>query len=153
MIRIILLGWVLIDRDGSLFRFVLNYLRDGDVTPPDSESDKHALLKEARYYGIDGLIKLMENHLFKPAAPMTRCVLPIVTCDEEDAALIASTRTGRPIVKFIYSRGNNKFSYTTPSDDALLRNIELFDKISLKFSGRILYVKEVSGKSGHICTW
>ncbi len=52
-----------------------------------------------------------------------------------------------------HSRGNNKFSYTTPSDDALLKNIELFDRISMKFSGRIQYVKDVTGKSEHICTW
>ncbi len=58
-----------------------------------------------------------------------------------------------PRVTKNYHFSNNKFSYTTVSDDALLRNIELFDKLSLKFSGRIVYAKDTTGKSGHICTW
>ena len=28
-----------------------------------------------------------------------------------------------------------------------------FDKLSMKFHKRILFAKEASGKSGHICTW
>ncbi len=38
------------------------------------------------------------------------------------------------------------------SDDNLLRNIELFDKLSLRFNGRILFIKDVIG-SQEICCW
>ena len=31
------------------------------------------------------------------------------------------------------------------SDDNLLKNIELFEKVSLRFNGRILFVKDVIG--------
>lgn len=42
---------VFIDRDGTTFRYVLNYLRDGHVTIPITES-REALMKEFDYYGI-----------------------------------------------------------------------------------------------------
>lgn len=34
----------------------------------------------------------------------------------------------------------------------MLKNIELFDKLSLRFSGRILFIKDVIGSS-EICCW
>ena len=43
------------------------------------------------------------------------------------------------------------FSFSN-SDDNLLKNIELFDKLSLRFNGRILFVKDVIG-SQEICCW
>nr|CAD7598267.1 unnamed protein product [Timema genevievae] len=42
-------------------------------------------------------------------------------------------------------------TYST-SDDNLLKNIELFDKLSLRFSGRVLFIKDVIGSS-EICCW
>ena len=38
------------------------------------------------------------------------------------------------------------------SDDNLLKNIELFDKLSLRFNRRILFIKDVIG-SQEICCW
>lgn len=52
----------------------------------------------------------------------------------------------------VVNRHNNKYSYTSTSDDNLLKNIELFDKLSLRFSGRILFIKDVIGSS-EICCW
>lgn len=52
----------------------------------------------------------------------------------------------------LINRHNNKYSYTNTSDDNLLKNIELFDKLSLRFSGRILFIKDVIGSS-EICCW
>lgn len=34
----------------------------------------------------------------------------------------------------------------------MLKNIELFDKLSLRFSGRVLFIKDVIG-SNEICCW
>ena len=50
------------------------------------------------------------------------------------------------------NRHNNKYSYTGASDDNLLKNIELFDKLSLRFSNRVLFIKDVIG-SNEICCW
>lgn len=58
----------------------------------------------------------------------------------------------QPVVKLLINRHNNKYSYTHTSDDNLLKNIELFDKLSLRFSGRILFIKDVIG-SNEICCW
>lgn len=58
----------------------------------------------------------------------------------------------QPVVKLLINRHNNKYSYTHTSDDNLLKNIELFDKLSLRFSGRILFIKDVIGSS-EICCW
>lgn len=41
--------------------------------------------------------------------------------------------------------------YST-SDDNLLKNIELFDKMSLRFGRRVLFIKDVIGSS-EICCW
>lgn len=37
------------------------------------------------------------------------------------------------------------------SDDNMLKNIELFDKLSLRFNGRILFIKDIIGDE--ICVW
>uniref|UniRef100_A0A3B3HYN6 Potassium channel tetramerization domain containing 13 n=1 Tax=Oryzias latipes TaxID=8090 RepID=A0A3B3HYN6_ORYLA len=57
----------------------------------------------------------------------------------------------QPVVKLQNNRGNNKYSYTSNSDDNLLKNIELFDKLVLRFNGRVLFVKDVLGDE--ICCW
>lgn len=38
------------------------------------------------------------------------------------------------------------------SDDNLLKNIELFDKLSVRFSSRIRFIKDIVGR-GEICCW
>jgi hypothetical protein len=43
---------IFIDRDGNLFRFVLNYLRDGQVCLPMTVS-KNSIINELIYFGID----------------------------------------------------------------------------------------------------
>ncbi|XP_065380852.1 BTB/POZ domain-containing adapter for CUL3-mediated RhoA degradation protein 3 isoform X3 [Macaca fascicularis] len=57
----------------------------------------------------------------------------------------------QPAVKLLYNRSNNKYSYTSNSDDNMLKNIELFDKLSLRFNGRVLFIKDVIGDE--ICCW
>ncbi|XP_030403694.1 BTB/POZ domain-containing adapter for CUL3-mediated RhoA degradation protein 1 [Gopherus evgoodei] len=57
----------------------------------------------------------------------------------------------QPVVKLLHNRSNNKYSYTSNSDDNLLKNIELFDKLALRFNGRVLFIKDVLGDE--ICCW
>ncbi|KAB0404074.1 hypothetical protein E2I00_000289 [Balaenoptera physalus] len=56
-----------------------------------------------------------------------------------------------PAVKLPYNRSNNKYLYTSNSDNGMLKNIELFDKLSLSFNGRVLFIKDVIGDE--ICCW
>lgn len=48
----------------------------------------------------------------------------------------------RPVICFLPSSN---------SDDNMLKNIELFDKLSLRFNGRVLFIKDVIGDE--ICCW
>lgn len=48
-------GWILIDRSGRHFGTILNYLRDGSVSLPESQRELEEVLSEARYYLIQGL--------------------------------------------------------------------------------------------------
>ena len=38
------------------------------------------------------------------------------------------------------------------SDDNLLKNIELFDKLAVRFSSRVKFVRDIVGR-GEICCW
>ena len=55
-----------IDRDGTHFRYILNYLRDGgfknDSLPSDRDIQKE-LLTEAEYYQLSGLVDLLQRIL------------------------------------------------------------------------------------------
>uniref|UniRef100_A0A3B3VFP8 BTB/POZ domain-containing adapter for CUL3-mediated RhoA degradation protein 2 n=1 Tax=Poecilia latipinna TaxID=48699 RepID=A0A3B3VFP8_9TELE len=141
-------GWVLIDRSGKHFNSILNYLRDGTVTLPKGRQAVQELLVEAKYYLIQGLVELCQNTLQgNKEQPM--CVIPVITSYKEEEQLVQSS--SKPVVKLLYNRSNNKYSYTSNSDDNLLKNIELFDRLSLSFNSRVLFFKDVIGDE--ICCW
>lgn len=52
-------GRYFIDRDGFLFRYVLDYLRDKQVVLPDHFPEKGRLRKEAEYFLLPDLVKLL----------------------------------------------------------------------------------------------
>uniref|UniRef100_A0A3B4V1N0 Potassium channel tetramerization domain containing 13 n=1 Tax=Seriola dumerili TaxID=41447 RepID=A0A3B4V1N0_SERDU len=124
-------GWVVLDRCGRHFGLVLNFLRDGSVPLPEEHRELDEVLKEAQYYRVQGLVQHCLNY---------RITL-IYSC----------SLSLQPVVKLQNNRGNNKYSYTSNSDDNLLKNIELFDKLVLRFNGRVLFVKDVLGDE--ICCW
>ncbi|XP_023220442.1 BTB/POZ domain-containing adapter for CUL3-mediated RhoA degradation protein 3 [Centruroides vittatus] len=144
-------GWILIDRCGKHFGTILNFLRDGSVSLPESTREVAELLAEAKYYLIQELIESCESALRKhdmEAVPI--CRVPLITSSKEEQNLISVST--KPVVKLLINRHNNKYSYTSTSDDNLLKNLELFDKLSLRFSGRVLFIKDVIG-SNEICCW
>lgn len=53
-------GAYFIDRDPKHFRFVLNFLRDGDVDLPEDDVALKQLLREAYFYQVSDLIKIIE---------------------------------------------------------------------------------------------
>lgn len=60
-------GCVFIDRDGTHFRYVLNYLRDGGVNMDCLPRDRQLLRelkKEATYYQLHGLLQQIEKCLY-----------------------------------------------------------------------------------------
>merc|ERR1719402_1232272 len=148
-------GWILIDRSGKHFGAILNFLRDGVVPLPENRRELAELHAEAKYYCIEELAQAAENNMIKlgdsypDVVPI--CRVPLITSQKEEQALI-STNMMKPVVKLLINRHNNKYSYTGASDDNILKNIELFDKLSLRFSSRVLFIKDVIGSS-EICCW
>ncbi|GCB67132.1 BTB/POZ domain-containing adapter for CUL3-mediated RhoA degradation protein 2 [Scyliorhinus torazame] len=143
-------GWILIDRCGKHFGTVLNYLRDDLINLPKSRREIKELLAEAKYYLIQGLVDVCQTALQeKNECCEVACTIPMITSPKEEERLIETC--AKPVVKLLHNRSNNKYSYTSNSDDNLLKNIELFDKLSLRFNGRVLFMKDVLGDE--ICCW
>ncbi|XP_078508543.1 BTB/POZ domain-containing adapter for CUL3-mediated RhoA degradation protein 1 [Lissotriton helveticus] len=143
-------GWILIDRSGKHFGTILNYLRDDSVSLPESQRELEEVLCEARYYLIQGLVESCQQAMQQKIEgfdPM--CLIPMVTSPKEEQKIISSC--AKPVVKLLHNRSNNKYSYTSNSDENLLKNIELFDKLALRFNGRVLFLKDVLGDE--ICCW
>ncbi|KAL7860573.1 hypothetical protein AOLI_G00169220 [Acnodon oligacanthus] len=143
-------GWVVLDRCGRHFPLVLNFLRDGTVPLPETQRELEEVLNEAQYYRLQGLIQHCLSTLQKRSEVFEGgCHIPMITSAKEEQRMISTCR--KPVVKLQNNRGNNKYSYTSNSDDNLLKNIELFDKLGLRFNGRVLFIKDVLGDE--ICCW
>jgi len=54
-------GSYFIDRDGILFGYILNFLRDGDVALPSTDLELAQLVREARFYGLYTLENLIDT--------------------------------------------------------------------------------------------
>lgn len=57
-----------IDRDGFLFRYVLDYLRDRQVALPEHFPEKERLLREAEHFQLAELAKLLSPKVAKQAS-------------------------------------------------------------------------------------
>ncbi|CAJ0593525.1 unnamed protein product [Cylicocyclus nassatus] len=49
-------GEVFIDRDPTVFKYILNYLRDGRVIFPDDGLTTALMFQEAKFYGLGKLV-------------------------------------------------------------------------------------------------
>ncbi|CAO4367608.1 unnamed protein product [Caenorhabditis nigoni] len=52
---------IFIDRDPKNFRFILNFMRDGDVALPEAPEDVKEIQTEAQYYLLSGLVDLCKK--------------------------------------------------------------------------------------------
>ncbi|GFR69236.1 BTB/POZ domain-containing protein kctd15 [Elysia marginata] len=66
-----------IDRDGKLFRYILNYLRTQRLVVPTEFDEFEQLYEEARYYELAGLLKELQN--VKKAKDISNVVKDIKT--------------------------------------------------------------------------
>ena len=65
-------GSFFIDRDGTHFRFILNFLRTGKLTLPDGATFTKELEEEAEFYQIQGLIDAL-----RPAKLTVKACTPV----------------------------------------------------------------------------
>jgi len=145
-------GWILIDRCGKHFSTILNYLRDGTVPLPNNH-EVDEILAEAKFYCLAGLVSQCEKAIESKKAgqgTVTICQVPFITSEEERKLFISAAT--KPVVELLINRHNNKYSYTSTSDENLLKNLEMFDRLALRFNGRIHFIKDAIGPS-EICCW
>jgi hypothetical protein len=136
-------GRYFIDRDGTHFRHILNYLRDGSFAFPPSVRDE--LLQEARFYQLEELLAHLEGRQGTGSvmAPQlaAKAIEVLRSRKGNEIALLkqhllseferqAATGTLTPVVA-IYSTENSKL-YRDASDPDI-RNIVIADLMSLGF--------------------
>lgn len=155
-------GFVLIDRCGKHFEFVLNYLRDEDsqyanlALDDKSEIELYEILKEAKFYCIQSLITFIEQKILSnkslnsPEPYYGASVVSMITSKNDLIKILSST--DKPCIRLLINRHNNKYSYTNNSDDNLLKNIELFERMAIKFKNRIMFIKDTLSNE-EICCW
>lgn len=83
-------GRFFIDRDGFLFRYILDYLRDRQVVLPDHFPERGRLKREAEYFQLPDLVKLLAPEDVKQS-PDEFC-----HSDFEDASQGSDTRICPP---------------------------------------------------------
>ena len=77
-------GSFFIDRDGTHFRFILNYLRDGELILPEGATALKQFQKEAEFYQIQGILDELKPPV-QPAKPFEES--EILTSDEHQQGL------------------------------------------------------------------
>lgn len=55
-------GKYFLDRDGVLFRYVLDFLRNEALVLPEGFRERERLRQEANFYGLPGLVKAIQEH-------------------------------------------------------------------------------------------
>ncbi|BFG33668.1 hypothetical protein CerSpe_199420 [Prunus speciosa] len=88
-------GYVFIDRDGTHFRHILNWLRDGTVPLLEERCKYSELLREAEYFQLVGLTEEIHAFLNKK--------------EDDQIAKLDADFTRRDIINFILSNGTMKF--------------------------------------------
>ncbi|OZC08437.1 BTB/POZ domain-containing adapter [Onchocerca flexuosa] len=148
-------GWVLIDRSGKHFGTILNFLRDGYVPLPECRVETAEILAEAKYYLIQDLVQLCQNWLKvitkEDVEPLGICKVPLVNTKKDCDRIMTSTT--KPVIKLLINRHNNKYSYTSQSDDNFMKNLELFDRLVTRFNDRVLFIKDIGAENAEVCQW
>ena len=77
-------GSFFIDRDGTHFRFILNYLRDGELILPEGATFLKELRKEAEFYQIQGILDELNPPLLPQPTKLEESMILISLRNEND---------------------------------------------------------------------
>ncbi|XP_069600627.1 BTB/POZ domain-containing protein KCTD8 [Ranitomeya imitator] len=131
-----------IDRDGFLFRYVLDYLRDKQLSLPDHFPEKERLLREAEYFQLSDLVKLLTPKVTKQSSLNDEgCQSDL----EENSQSSDLFRTAALDKKSGFITIGYRGSYTMVRDnqaDAKFRRVA-----RIMVCGRIALAKEVFGET------
>lgn len=117
-------GYIFIDRDGEIFKYILNFFRDEegfyDVLEHLTESSKTQLFNESYYYTIEPLIKLLDKSFRQYES------FPIGVAESDDNYDIKELRT---LVKCCTSRyGSWAVGFYSPNNETLEKIFNIFEK-------------------------
>uniref|UniRef100_A0A0B7A253 BTB domain-containing protein n=1 Tax=Arion vulgaris TaxID=1028688 RepID=A0A0B7A253_9EUPU len=84
-------GKYFIDRDGVLFRYVLDYLRNLKLVLPENFHEKERLQQEAEYYNLPKLVKILHN--YQTYRPLNHATLPSLAQEKEQPVTSKSAPT------------------------------------------------------------
>ncbi|XP_030048489.1 BTB/POZ domain-containing protein KCTD8-like isoform X2 [Microcaecilia unicolor] len=131
-----------IDRDGFLFRYVLDYLRDKQLSLPDHFPEKERLLREAEYFQLADLVKLLSPQMVKQSSMNDEGCQSDIEENSQSSDLI---RTAALDKKSGFITIGYRGSYTMVRDnqaDAKFRRVA-----RIMVCGRIALAKEVFGET------
>ncbi|MBN3311870.1 KCTD8 protein, partial [Atractosteus spatula] len=135
-------GRFFIDRDGFLFRYVLDFLRDKQLVLPDHFPEKERLLREAEHFQLNDLLKLLTPKVTKQSSMNDEgCQSDI----EENSQSSDLARTMALDKKSGFITIGYRGSYTMIRDnqaDAKFRRVA-----RIMVCGRIALAKEVFGET------
>lgn len=108
-----------IDRDGAMFRHVLNFLRSGDLALADDFNELDMLLDEARFYDIGPLVDAVETLVDERNSRRTNrskrsrsrgCVANDVNEGEDDDANVYSSAEYNCVTVTVHPELNERIS-------------------------------------------
>ncbi|XP_041052008.1 BTB/POZ domain-containing protein KCTD8-like isoform X1 [Carcharodon carcharias] len=138
-------GRYFLDRDGFLFRYILDYLRDKQLVLPDHFPEKERLLREAEHFQLSELVRFLTPKVIKQSSVTDETCQSDIEENSQSSDLLAKTvpysaaadrRSGFITIGY---RG----SYTLVRDnqaDAKFRRVA-----RIMVCGRIALTKEVFG--------
>ncbi|XP_043917329.1 BTB/POZ domain-containing protein KCTD8 [Protopterus annectens] len=138
-------GRFFIDRDGFLFRYVLDYLRDRHLVLPDHFPEKERLLREAEYFQLQDLVKLLSPKVTKQSSLNDEGCQSDLEESSHDSGDPASACSIFSDKKSGFITLGYRGSYTLVRDnqaDAKFRRVA-----RIMVCGRIALAKEVFGES------
>ena len=99
-------GSYFVDRDGTHFRYILNYLRTGQLIVPKDEIIREELLAEAEFYQVEGIIKVLTA---KPVKAVTLFKDSVIMSSNQSQALMKWLKESRAITsdKLLYRASRN----------------------------------------------
>ncbi|XP_069057863.1 BTB/POZ domain-containing protein KCTD8 [Pleurodeles waltl] len=131
-----------VDRDGFLFRYILDYLRDRQLSLPDHFPERERLLREAEHFQLPELVKLLSPRVTKQSSMNDEgCQSDIEESSQSSDLLRTAALDKRAGFITIGYRG----SYTLVRDnqaDAKFRRVA-----RIMVCGRIALAKEVFGET------